>query len=264
MARPFKTGVDYFPLDVNIDDKIELLEAEHGIVGFGVWIKLLQKIYANNYWINWNNKSVIVFGNRVNVDKNTVNVIINSCVEWEIFDKSMLEKYEILTSRGIQKRFFEITKRRSKVEAIKEYLLISPPDEENIIIVNVDKNSVNVDRSTQRKGKETKKKKDMSSPAFKKLWNDYPNVKGSKAQTLANYNSCIRKYSLSEDQIYAACMNSLEKQKSEGNSFFYQLSNVLGQKYSGDIPELLSYEPKSQEAKDKMDAIDLLPDMEGI
>jgi len=179
MARPFKSGVDYFPLDVNIDDKIELLEAEHGIAGFGIWVKLLQKIYANNYWINWNNKSVIVFSSRVNVNKNEVNVIINSCLEWEIFDKKMLDKYQILTSRGIQKRFFEIIKRRNRVEVIKEYLLVKLPPLENIVLVNVDNNSINDSSSTQRKGKETKKKEEYSEP-FERWWKTYPQRNGRK------------------------------------------------------------------------------------
>ena len=44
MARPFKSGIDYFPLDVLPDDKFEILESEHGIKGFGVLIKLYQKV----------------------------------------------------------------------------------------------------------------------------------------------------------------------------------------------------------------------------
>jgi len=36
MARPQKNGLDYFPLDVDMDqdDKIALIEAQHGVVGF--------------------------------------------------------------------------------------------------------------------------------------------------------------------------------------------------------------------------------------
>ena len=48
MARPMKDGVDYFPLDVNVDKKFRLVEAKFGIVGFGVIVKLFQLIYAEN------------------------------------------------------------------------------------------------------------------------------------------------------------------------------------------------------------------------
>lgn len=161
MARPFKSGIDYFPLDTIPDDKIEILEAEHGIVGFGVLVKIYQKIYANNYWIKWDKKSKIVFSNRINVNINEVNDVINSCFEWDIMNKNLLEKYGILTSRGIQKRFFEIVKRRKKIEVTKEFLLIDirsyfTEKEESLRIINVSINKDIVNTSTQRKGKERK------------------------------------------------------------------------------------------------------------
>lgn len=182
MVRPFKAGVDYFPLDVTVDEKIELLEAEHGLIGFGVLIKLYQKIYANNYWVTWNKRSILVFSNKVNVSVNEVTAIINSCLEWEIFDKDMLEKHEILTSRGIQKRFFEITKRRVDVEVTLEYLMVDEPKFDNITIVNVNSNSKNDSGSTQRKGKERKKKgkEFIYSEAFERWWNTYPKRNGRR------------------------------------------------------------------------------------
>jgi hypothetical protein len=45
MARPKKIGLEYFPLDCQMDDKVEMLEAEHGLEGFAVYVKLLQAIY---------------------------------------------------------------------------------------------------------------------------------------------------------------------------------------------------------------------------
>ena len=240
MARPFKSGVDYFPLDVVMDDKVELLEAEHGIIGFGVYIKLYQKVYANNYWVNWDNKSVIVFSSRINVDINSVNAIINSCLEWGIFDKKLFEKFSILTSRGIQKRFFEITQRRRIIEVVKEFLLLDLPKKENSNLVIVNINRVNVYKSTQRKGKERKgKNKEITfSEEFIKLWTDYPNTKGSKTQTFKNYQTT--KKSLLGEQIYSACMNSTKKQE-EDKSLPFQLSNLVGQKYRADLKELLNY-----------------------
>ena len=194
MPRPFKSGVDYFPLDVNIDDKIEILEAEHGIIGFGIWVKLLQKIYANNYWINWDNKAVIVFSNRVNVDKNKVIEVINSCIEWNIFSQKMFETFNILTSRGIQKRFFEITKRRNRIEVIEDYLLVDKPLSGNIVLVNVDNNQVNVRKSTQRKVKESKGKgkKEKLKPenVSDQTWSDFITHRNKKkaaiTQTVIN------------------------------------------------------------------------------
>jgi hypothetical protein len=188
MARPFKTGVDYFPLDVSMDEDVELLEAEHNIVGFGVLIKLYQKIYANNFWINWDNKSALVFSNRINVNINSINAIINSCLEWGIFDKKLLENYQILTSRGIQKRFFEITKRRSEIEIVKQYLLIELPENKKQRRVFVNINLINANKSTQSKVKESKVKESKASEdtlqlfekAFEKWWLKSPKRNGRR------------------------------------------------------------------------------------
>lgn len=42
MARPVKSNLDYFPLDCNLDQKFQLLEAEHGIAGFGIIVRLFR------------------------------------------------------------------------------------------------------------------------------------------------------------------------------------------------------------------------------
>lgn len=53
VARPKKTGLDYFPLDVYLDDKFKFVEIKFKLEGFAIVIKLLQKIYANGYYIEW-------------------------------------------------------------------------------------------------------------------------------------------------------------------------------------------------------------------
>lgn len=162
MARPQKTGLDYFPLDVDIDqdDKVVLIEAQHGLVGFVIVIKMLMKIYKNSYFYEWTEKEQLLFSKRINVDINSINVVINDCVKWGLFDDNLLKTHNILTSKGIQSRYLEAVGRRQKVEMIEEYLLL---DQEtvnvykNLIIVNI--NPVNVDINPQSKVKESKVKK---------------------------------------------------------------------------------------------------------
>jgi len=144
MGRPQKEGLDYFPLDVDIDqdDKIALIEAQHGIVGFGVVIKLFMKIYKNGYFYEWGEKEQLLFSKRVNVDINSINAIINDCLKWGLFDPHMYETYGILTSRGIQRRYFEAVSRRQNVTVIEEYCLIDMESYSNIVYVNI--NGINV------------------------------------------------------------------------------------------------------------------------
>lgn len=186
MARPFKSGVDYFPLDVKMDDEVELLESEHNLIGFAVLIKLYQKVYDNNYWIKWDKKELFVFSKRVNVDKNEVTAIINTCLEWGIFEKKLFDEYFILTSHGIQKRFFEIVKRRTQLEIVEEFLLMSIPIRERQEIVIVDINSINASKSTQSKVKQIESKgedlikKELCDKAFEKWWCIFPKRNGRR------------------------------------------------------------------------------------
>lgn len=153
MARPQKTGIDYFPLDVDMDqdDKILLIEAEHGVEGFGILIKLLMKIYKEGYFYEWTEKEQLLFSKRVNVDINRVNVVINSCLKWGFFDKRLFNEHSILTSNGIQKRYLEATSRRKKVEIIAEYCLFDPKSYSNVVFVDI--NGVNVDINQVNVGK---------------------------------------------------------------------------------------------------------------
>lgn len=139
MARPKKQGLDYFPLDVNVDTKIEILESKYGILGFGFIIKLFQKIYANGYYLEWNQYSPILLQKEIRLEDARIIEFINFCLDINIFDKTLYEKCGILTSKGIQKRYFTVCKRRKEVEIINEYLLVNPND----YGVNVNINSNN-------------------------------------------------------------------------------------------------------------------------
>jgi len=167
MSRPIKTGLDYFPLDVNMDEKIELIEAKHGLLGFGLVIKLFQKIYKNGYYFNVTEDKLLLIKKQLNVDINFINDCINDSCRWSIFHGNIFKKYQVLTSCGIQKRFIEATKRRIEIEFIKEYLLIKNIKSyyKKSVIVNI--NPINTDISTQSKVKESKEKK---SKANKKVF----------------------------------------------------------------------------------------------
>jgi DNA replication protein DnaD len=160
MARPIKEGLDYFPLDVDIDqdDKIALIEATHGLEGFGAVIKLLMKIYDNSYYYEWGEKEQLLFSRRVNVNINRINDIINDCLKWGLFSKELFEQHQILSSKGIQKRYLEATTRRKEVRIRHDYLLLNNKEVnayKNLVVVNI--NPVNDDIGTQSKVKESNK-----------------------------------------------------------------------------------------------------------
>jgi DnaD/phage-associated family protein len=168
LARPQKVGLEYFPLDVDIDqdDKVAIIEAKHGIKGFGIVIKLLMHIYKNSYYYEWTEKEQILFSRRVNVNINEVNVIINDCIKWGLFDEKLFKTFKILTSRGVQKRYFEIVKRRQRVEVIKEFLLLDNADinsYSNLVIVNINGDTEKINDNINPKSKVKKSKVNNSS-----------------------------------------------------------------------------------------------------
>lgn len=162
MARPLKSGLDYFPLDVNFDDQVELIEAEFGLEGFAILIKLWQKIYANGYFIQWDEDTALLFSKKNNAEKNLVSSVINSCLLRNIFSKSIYETYGILTSNGIQKRYITAccSAKRKCIAMEERFLLVNDRYKElitELIPYIPEETRINPEVSTQRKGKEKKK-----------------------------------------------------------------------------------------------------------
>lgn len=159
MARPIKDGVDYFPFDVSLDEKFELIEAEFGLTGFAVIVKLYQRIYSRGYYCEWTKEVALLFGRSVGLRNNVVSEIVSACIRRGIFDIDMYDKYEILTSAGIQKRYFEAVSRRKNVNLEKRYLLVDYADFfKNVDInwVNDNINSKNDSTNTQIRVKKSK------------------------------------------------------------------------------------------------------------
>ena len=130
-----KSGIDYFPLDVVLDEKFELIEAEYGLTGFGVIVRLLQEIYGKaGYYIEWTTEVALLFARKVGLGGNVVSEIVEASIRRGMFDREKYDKYHVLTSRGIQKRYFEAVSRRKVLEV-----------DENILLVNVDLLCPNVD-----------------------------------------------------------------------------------------------------------------------
>ena len=162
MARPIKTGLDYFPLDVDIDDNLELIEAEHGLMGFALVIKLWQRIYKNGYYINWNKDNELLFSRKLNLELTTVNSVIMSCFHRNIFNKNLYYKYKILTSSGIQKRYITVCSqsKRKSISIITELNLLTP----ELTKLITEFTSLNQEESAQSKVKESKEKEGEETP----------------------------------------------------------------------------------------------------
>ena len=157
------SGIPYFPLECQLDEKFELIEAEFGSAGFAIVVKLFQRIYGGRgYYCEWTNEVALLFGKRCGLGGSAVSEIVAAAIRRGIFDKDMYDKYGILTSRRIQERYFEAVSRRKSVEVKSEYLLLCTaqiPRNVDISVENVNIFSKNADISEQRKEEERKEEK---------------------------------------------------------------------------------------------------------
>ena len=147
MARPNKMGLDYFPFDVDFfnDGKIVAISGEFGIKGEIVVIKLLCAIYRNGYFILWNDLLKFkLLRDLPGVSSELLDSIMNRLVLWGFFDKDLFDSMGVLTSAGIQKRYFKISKRRKSVDDFR-YLLIKVSGCENKEVFSSDDGDVSSD-----------------------------------------------------------------------------------------------------------------------
>lgn len=136
-----KSKLDWFKLDCQLDDKLELIESEFGLVGFAVVVKLWQKIYGSEgYYCEWNDDVALVFARKINAGANVVSEIVARCLTRGIFDMGMFRKSGILTSHGIQSRYYECAARRKGEKIKPEYLLLCNTQNSD----NADNSSKNV------------------------------------------------------------------------------------------------------------------------
>ena len=163
MARPTKQGLDYFPLDVGFlqNVKVRRIMRACGIQSIPVLISLLANTYREEgYFLRWDNDMPFLIADELGVSEGAVTAVVDKATQVGFFNANMYEKYGVLTSDGIQKRFFEATARRTSVRYDARFLLINVSDYKNL--VNVYKNSINDDDNPQSKVKESKVKESSS------------------------------------------------------------------------------------------------------
>jgi hypothetical protein len=140
VARPEKKGLDYFPLDTDMDDKLYSIETDFGLIGYAIVIKLFQRTYKEGYYILFNDKQVLIFCRKNNTEKDLFEKVLEACLDEGIFHKEIYEKYKILTSRGVQKRYFEASKRKKTLHILSEVTLIDISTYNNLVVVNINGN----------------------------------------------------------------------------------------------------------------------------
>lgn len=134
MARPTKQGIDFFSLDCEPEAKLELFIAENGAEGFGILVMLWQMIYkGEGYYIPYDEDLVWLIRKESLSQAETIVSVIENAMKRNLFDKTLYDEHKILTSTGIQKRYFSAAKKKKEVFAVADYLLVDVSENKNLV-----------------------------------------------------------------------------------------------------------------------------------
>lgn len=172
MARPNKEGLDYFPFDVDFfsDEKIGSISGEFGIKGEITAIKLLCAIYRNGYFILWNDAlKMLLLRGLPGISLELLEQIVTRLVRWGFFEQTLFSTVSVLTSKGIQERYFKAIKRR-KDSSNYPYLLVNVDNNK----VNVSNNDINVNTNPikERKGNKNRESLNTRETLFENFKNE--------------------------------------------------------------------------------------------
>lgn len=143
MSGQPKQGIDYSGWSVDIfdgDKKIDKLLDAKGWKGFGVYFFLCQRAYKmNGYFYEWSYDDCATTARKMGggINSGTVKETVDYCFQVDLFDRRLFDRWGVLTSRGIQRRFWTVlSKRRSKI-VYEEYWLLKPEECKGLVKVSL-------------------------------------------------------------------------------------------------------------------------------
>ena len=139
MGRPHKEGVDYWNIDVDFfqDKKIRLLRSQFGVKGVYTTILLLNEIYrTSGYYKQWDEDDCLLMSDSSGVagdcSPQLIADVVQGLLRRSFFDKGIFERFHVLTSAGIQRRFLLMAKNRDRISMIQEYFLLDTSNREDV------------------------------------------------------------------------------------------------------------------------------------
>ena len=142
-----KKGIDYYQhfIGMTNDEKLSGLRMEYGSVAIDVWLTLYDLIYGGNgYYIEYGDektrKGVVwkilgIVRGKYSPTPETISNIIEDLVACELFSGDRF-KSGILTSKRIQKQFYQATVERKVVEINPEHWLLNLEEMKKLSLKN--------------------------------------------------------------------------------------------------------------------------------
>lgn len=197
-----KTGLSYFSSDTDRfqDIKIKRLKKDMGCTGFAVYEYILNEIYrVKGCFLVWDESTAFDVAEYWGLKENTVNEIVNYCGSVGLFNKELLSRGGVISSRSIQSRYLEmcIRAKRKDVKIPEEYEII--PEESNKVPEQPIDNSGSLPQSKVKESKEEESNPPLPPngdesdipPVWKKDYKTYLKELRDSFKTLKNDNDWI-------------------------------------------------------------------------
>ena len=129
MARPLKNGLMYFPMDVDFfkDRKIRSLKIKFGMDGVAIYLYILCMIFdEDGYYLTTDEDFYLYIEDDTGISEDKARNILEFMCDRNMFDKSLAQNDNVLTSEEIQLKFQDAkkgSKRDFKVN--RDYWLVS-------------------------------------------------------------------------------------------------------------------------------------------
>jgi len=142
-GRPPKESIDYAGWDVNIFDnepKIDKLMEAQGCIGFTIYFYLCQKAYGSyGYFYPWCFDDSATTARKIGggASANSVEETVKLCLRVGLLNEELYDRWQILTSRGIQKRYMQVAAARTNKSVISEYWCLSDEESPGLVKVTI-------------------------------------------------------------------------------------------------------------------------------
>lgn len=142
-GRPPKVSIDYAGWSVNLfdnDPKMDKLLDAQGWCGFGVYFFLCQRAYGSDgYFYKWCYDDSATTARKMGggIGAGTVKEAVDYCLRIGLFDEGLFVRWGVLTSRGIQRRFWAVLSERRSKTVYQEYWLLKSEECKGLVKVSL-------------------------------------------------------------------------------------------------------------------------------
>lgn len=141
MAGKAKKKLDYAGWSVDIfdsDTKIDKLLDAQGWVGFSIYFYLCQRAFGGEgYFYRWGFDDCASTARKMGcgIGSGTIREVVGYCLQIDLFNKRVFDRWGVITSRGIQRSFWTVASGRRDRTVYKELWLLQKEECKGVVFV---------------------------------------------------------------------------------------------------------------------------------